>query len=218
MITALNQWFKNHRLQKIKQQLKDPHYAFLFDTEPNVLVSFDCETTGLDRNKDRIITLSAIKMIGNEIQTSQSLNLTIKQENKISAESISIHQIRNVDVHNSDYLYLDEFQAIQDFLEFIRGATLVGYYVDFDISMVNRVIKPKLGIRLPNPRIEVSRMYYEYERLKYKRSCIEPHIDLSFEKILRDLSIPNMGQHDAYNDALMCALIYLTLRKRLNYD
>lgn len=205
-------WLKGSQLNKLKKRLKDPKYRFLFDIEPDVFVCFDCETTGLDRKKDRIITLSAIKIIGNEVQTSQSLNLVIKQENDISAESIAIHHLRNIDIENSRELYLNEQEAIYDFLAFIGGATLVGYYLEFDVAMVNRVMQPLLGIGLPNPQIEVSGMYHEHAMQKFKRSCVEPNIDLSFEHILQKLSIPNLGQHDAFSDALMTALIFVKLK------
>jgi len=213
MFAGIKSWLTGSRLHTLKQQLKAPSYQYLFDVEPGVFVCFDCETTGLNRKKDRIITLSAIKIVENEVQTSQSLNLVIKQENNISAESIAIHRIRNIDVDNSDVLYENEFEAIRVFLEFIRGATLVGYYLEFDVAMVNRVIKPYLGIGLPNPQIEVSGMYYEYAMQKYKRSCIEPNIDLSFDVILKNLDIPNMGQHDAFSDALMTSLIFVKLQQ-----
>lgn len=212
MLADIKAWLKGSQLNKLKRQLKDPYYQYLFDIEPGVFVCFDCETTGLNRKKDRIITLSAIKIINNEVQTSQSLNLVIKQQEDISAESIAIHQIRNLDVENSESLYTDEFEAIKVFLEFIRGATLVGYYLEFDVAMVNRVIKPHLGIGLPNPQIEVSGMYHEHAMQKYKRSCIEPNIDLSFDNILQKLEIPNLGQHDAFSDALMTSLIFLKLQ------
>lgn len=213
MFAGIKAWLTGSRLYTLKQQLKDPSYQYLFDVEPGVFVCFDSETTGLNRKKDRIITLSAIKIVENEVQTSKSLNFVIKQENDIPAESIAIHRIRNIDVDNSDVLYENEFEAIKVFLEFIRGATLVGYYLEFDVSMVNRVIKPYLGIGLPNPQIEVSSMYYEYAMQKYKRSCIEPNIDLSFDVILKNLDIPNMGQHDAFSDALMTSLIFVKLQQ-----
>jgi len=213
MLAVIQAWLNGAKLKKLKGQLKEPHYDFLFDVEPGVFVCFDCETTGLDRKNDRIITLTAIKIIKNELKTSQSLNLVIKQSEDISAKSIEIHQIRNVDVKNSDGLYPNELEAIKVFLEFIRGATLVGYYLEFDVAMVNRVIKPYLGIELPNPQIEVSGMYYEYVAKKYKRSCIEPNIDLGFHNILENLDIPNFGQHDAFNDALMTSLIFVKLQQ-----
>ena len=213
MLEDIKSWLKGSQLNKLKRQLKDPNYQYLFDVEPGVFVCFDCETTGLNRKKDRIITLSAIKIVENEVKTSQSLNLVIKQKDDISPESIQVHQIRNMDVENSEGLYFDAFDAIKVFLEFIRGATLVGYYLEFDVAMVNRVIKPHLGIGLPNPQIEVSGMYYQHAMQKYKRSCIEPNIDLSFDAILKSLEIPNLGQHDAFSDALMTSLIFVKLQQ-----
>jgi len=215
MLAEIKAWLKGSRLNQMKRQLKDDSYRYLFDVEQDVFVCFDCETTGLDRKNDRIITLSAIKIIGNEVQTSQSLNLVVKQDEKISADSIAVHQIRNMDVENSLNLYDDEWSAVQAFLAFISGATLVGYYLDFDVAMVNRVMKPHLGIGLPNPQIEVAGMYHEYAMQKYKRSCIEPNIDLRFNNILEKLEIPNLGQHDAFSDALMTALIFVKLRELL---
>lgn len=213
MLNAVKGWLAQKQLAKQKARLKDPNYAFVFDAiKDDHFVCFDCETTGLDRKKDRIITLSAIKIVKNEVLTSQSLNLVIKQPEDISHESIVVHHIRNVDVDNSEFVYTSEQQAIADFLEFIRGTTLVGYYLEFDVAMVDRVLKPWLGIGLPNPKIEVSALYYDYERKLAKRSCVEPNVDLSFDHILRQLDLPNLGQHDAYNDALMTSLIFLKLR------
>lgn len=212
MFEQLSAWHQARQLSKRKRQLKDPAYQFLFEHEPGVCVCFDCETTGLNRKKDRIITLSAIKIIDNEILTSQSLNLMIEQSEAISSASIEVHHIRNIDVASNQHLYGDEMEAMQVFLEFIGGATLVGYYLEFDVAMVNRIIKPHLGIGLPNKMIEVSGLYFDYAKKQHARSCIEPHIDLSFPTILKELALPQLGQHDAFNDALMTALIFVKLR------
>ena len=37
-------------------------------------------------------------------------------------------------------------------------------------------------------------------------------VDLCFATILKDLGIPDLGQHDACNDAIMAAMMYLHLR------
>ncbi|MGC9386049.1 MAG: 3'-5' exonuclease [Hydrogenovibrio sp.] len=210
-MNGLKTWLRHRRLATMKKKLKHPEFDFLFEAMPDRFVCFDCETTGLNPQKDRIVSLSALKMDGDRIQTSQSLNLLIQQSESISAESIQVHHIRNMDVANSEHVYQTEIEAMRDFLAFIEGRTLVGYYLAFDVAMVNQIIQPWLGISLPNPQIEVSGLYYEHAMKKYHRSCVEPNIDLGFDAILQNLGIPNLGQHDAYNDALMTALIYLKL-------
>lgn len=213
MLNRLQGWFKDARISKLKHQLTDDEYEYLFDSVEDTFVCFDCETTGLNPRTDKVITLSAIKIVGRQIQTSESLNLVIEQHQDISSESIEVHHIRNLDVEQSQIRYQNEWKAMQAFLHFIKGATLVGYYLDFDVAMVNQVIKPKIGIGLPNPRIEVSGMYHDYELNKYRNACFEPNVDLNFDHILEKLQIPNLGQHDAFNDALMTALIFVKLKE-----
>jgi DNA polymerase-3 subunit epsilon len=75
--------------------------------------------------------------------------------------------------------------------------------------MVNKYLPALLGIELPNPRIEVSKLYYHR---KYRDAPPGTIIDLSFAAILRDLDLPLLDQHDAFNDALMTAMMYLRLR------
>lgn len=212
MIEKLIAWREALKNQRMRHHLKDDAFDFLFEHQSDVCVCFDCETTGLDTKKDKIISLSAIKIKQDEILTSDSLNLVINQASAIPSESIEVHQIRNVDVSNSQYLYENETDAIEAFCHFIGGATLVGYFIQFDVAMVNQVLKPHLGIELPNPKIEVGNLYYEYAKRKCMRSCIEPNIDLSFAAILKALELPSLDKHDAFNDALMTALIYLKLK------
>lgn len=196
----------------LKRRLKDPDYQFLFEPAGDSdVVCFDCETTGLDTKADKIISLSAIKIRGSEILSSQSLNLKFKQQNSINPESIVIHRLRNVDVE----VGLDEFEAIEQFVRFIGSRPLVGYYLAFDMAMVNAVIKPWLGINLPNQKIEVSELYHK----QFYHDWLQPEhevFDLSFNTILDKLDLPKMGQHDAFNDALMTAMIYVKLQRLVN--
>lgn len=207
-------WYKQHQLKK----LKEPRFAFLFDdikqqdAEADTYICFDCETTGLNPKKDKILTLSAIKIQGNQILASQALNLWIEHASSINPESITVHQIRNTDLQEHSDESLEERKAIEQFLYFIQGYPLVGYYLEFDVAMVNQVIKPWLGITLPNRQIEVSELYYEARLKILKRSMAQPVINLKFDVILNKLEIPNLGQHDAFSDALMTSLIFLKLQ------
>lgn len=214
-------WLNDLYLSHQRRQLKEPGFDFIFSKSvPGCYVCFDCETTGLDPKKDKIVSLSAIKIQENQILTSQSLNVLIEQNALITMDSIVVHHIRNIDVverESSSAKLMTQKQAVKEFLEFIKGATLVGYYLEFDIAMVNQVIKPWLGVSLPNRQIEVSALYYDHMVRFAKRSgqqgLEQPNIDLSFDKILYKLKLPNLGEHDAFNDALMTALIFVKLQQ-----
>src|SRR6266513_2548762 len=81
--------------------------------------------------------------------------------------------------------------------------------VAIDIAMLDKYVLPYIEIELPNRRIEVSKLYYER---KYGDAPANTVVDLSFAAMLKDLGIPPLPQHDAFNDALMTAMMYVVLR------
>lgn len=198
----IKSWTRTWRMR----HLVDPHYAHLFDEySGNEAVAFDCETTGLDPKRDEIISLAAVKIRNNQIILGEKLRLFMKPKGDINRESIKIHHIRACDVSNS----ITQEEGVLRFLDFIGNRPLVGYYLEFDVALVNRITQPLLGIKLPNKMIEVSALYYD------KKIGIIPqgHVDLRLEAILSELKLPKIVQHDALSDATLSALIYLKLTR-----
>jgi DNA polymerase-3 subunit epsilon len=184
----------------------DQSFRFMFRRgPPGEVVSFDCETTGLDVRHDDIISIAAIRIRGDRILTSERFEAVIRPEARMNADAIKVHRLRAMDVAAGERIQT----IIPQFLHFIGGRPLVGYYVDFDVRMVDKDLLGLKGIELPNKLIEVSKLYYER---KYGDAPPGTTIDLSFASILRDLDIPVLDQHDAFNDALMTAMMYVQLR------
>lgn len=198
--------------EKIKQHfnhknLKDKRFEFLFEgVHPDEIVVYDCETTGLNPKKDRLISIGAVKVKGNKILTNEAIHLFIKQEEDISHHSITIHQIRNCDLEGA----IPINEAIERFLYYIGNRKLVGYYLEFDVAMIEKYTKPMFGITLPNQKEEVSAIYFD----KKIATIPQGNIDLRFDTILEDLNLPKLQAHDALNDAIMTAMIYLKLQHR----
>ena len=115
-----------------------------------------------------------------------------------------MHHIRECDLQDAE----DINKVIKEFLEFIGSRTLVGYFLEFDIAMINKYLKPILGIKLPNKALEVSAIYYDYKIERIPQG----NIDLKFNTIMNELKIPSLGKHDAYNDAIMTSMIFLKLK------
>lgn len=197
--------FRNIKNYFNKRNLKDKKYLYLFD-EPNneEYVCFDCETTGLDPKKDDIISIGAVIIKNNTIVTSKKFVKFIKPKTKLQVEAIKVHHIRECDLQDAE----DINKVIKEFLEFIGSRTLVGYFLEFDIAMINKYLKPILGIKLPNKALEVSAIYYDYKIERIPQG----NIDLRFNTIMNELKIPSLGKHDAYNDAIMTSMIFLKLK------
>ena len=198
MFNKIKQYFN-------KKNLTDEKYSYLFEEyDGDEYVCFDCETTGLNPKKDEIISIGAIVIKDNKILHSKKFERFAKTEQPLSPESIKIHHIRECDIENA----LNINDVIDEFLEFVGNRPLVGYYLEFDCAMVNKYIKPKIGITLPNPQHEVSEIYFD-RMIKHNAGA---NIDLRFDIIMDRLKLPRLGKHDAINDVIMTAMIFIKLK------
>jgi DNA polymerase-3 subunit epsilon len=188
-----------------KKNLKNKDFLFLFEENTNnEYVCFDCETTGLDPKKDDIVSIGAVIIKNNTIVASKKFVKFVKPKTKLQAEAIKVHHIRECDLQDAE----DMDTVIEEFLHFIGNRTLVGYYLEFDVAMINKYVKPKLGITLPNKILEVSAIYYDYKIERIPQA----NIDLRFNTIMNELKIPSFGKHDAYSDAMMTSMIFIKLK------
>ncbi len=207
-------WWASLRREWLIYHLGLPEFRFMFEAPPpGEWVSLDCETTGLNVSQDEIISIGAVRIQGDRILTSDRLELLVRPERGVSAESVRIHRLRERDV--ADGLPIDE--AMKRLMRFIGSRPLVGYYLEFDVAMLQKAIWPLLGQGLPQPQIEVSGMYYDYKyrQLPLHQRGEQNHIDLRFATMMKDLGLPMREAHDAVNDAVMAALAFVKLRHLL---
>jgi DNA polymerase-3 subunit epsilon len=194
-----------------KYLLKDKSYSFLFeDAPPNEWIAIDCETTGLDVRRDEIISIAAIPIKDMKLLTSERLELLIKPKQELSAQSVRVHRLRACDLEEG----LDPQSAARQFLHFVGSRPIVGYYTEFDIAMINKIVYPILGIHLPNLQFDVCNIYYDYKfkQLPPYQQYANADIDLRFVSLMKDLELPSRHGHDALNDAEMVALAFVKLR------
>lgn len=197
MIRSVQNWLA-------QRQLHDPDFAFLFSAPPNnEWVSIDCETSSLNPKQAEILSIAAVLIRGNTIVKSTSRQWLIRPSGQIDPKTIPIHGLRQQDVEAG----LTMHTALSELLHFIGSRPLVGYYLEFDLAVINRQLKPWLGIHLPNQGIDVSGLYYDK-----KVSAYRPDVDLSLNSILKDLALPELSRHDPMNDALTAAMIFLKLQ------
>ena len=171
-------------------------------------MAIDCETTGLNPRRDDIVSVAAIPIRGARILASAAFQAMVRPQARMRPTRSRSTACARGDVADGRPMA----EVLPELLRFIGGRPLVGYYLEFDVAMLDRHVRRRLGVRLPNPRIEVSALYYER---KYGDAPPGVQVDLGFAAMLRDLDLPVLDQHDAYSDALMTAMAYLALRDRV---
>ena len=188
-----------------RRRLRDPAYAAMYQEHPDELVSLDCETTSLDPAAAELLSIGAVKLRGNRILASEALYLLVRPRQAPSADNVRIHGLAR---WTSARAWRRGRRAAAAGLH--RRPPAAGLLPEYDLAVLNRYVRPWLGVPLPQRRIEISGRYYDYKL----RQNPDAHIDLSLASICRDLDMPTLPRHDALNDAINAAMLYLALKRR----
>lgn len=187
-------------------KLKGSPYQSLFCTpDKTEYVSLDCETTSLDPNRAELVTIAATKIIDNRIITSQPFEVRLRAPQSLDSGSVKIHRIRHQDLVDG----ISEKEALLELLDFIGNRPLVGYHIRYDKKILDLACLRQLGFPLPNPLIEVSQIYHD----KLERHLPNAYFDLSLDAICKHLELPIQEKHDALQDAISAALVFVRLTK-----
>lgn len=199
-----------NKLQRQKKQLLRPEFGYIFDNPlANGWVSLDLEMTGLNPKNDHILSVGAVKIDKNEgyysIDTGNCLSLICRPPVIPSHESIEIHGLRPADVENG----LSYAEMANKLLPFIANRPIVGFCVDMDMAFLNAIIKPLLGVNLPNTLVDVSQLYQQKRYARNPELMGQPkHLN----QLLDEFDIPRLSAHDAVNDAIMTAMLFVHLQ------
>jgi DNA polymerase III subunit epsilon len=180
-----------------------PHAALFAPATGSDWVALDLETTGLDPRVDEILSLAAVPCRGSRLRLSERLDITLRCDSSRIPDAIRHHRLRPADLR--DGVPLDE--ALQRLLAVVGNRPLVGYCIDFDVAMIDRALRSRLGFGLPNPRIDVQREYAAWCRRRSPE--LEP--DLRFEAIARALGVDGFARHRALDDALAAGLMHMRM-------
>lgn len=180
-------------------------YLTFFDTKSNTrrYVVFDCETTGLDSKEDRILSIGAVTIVNNQIIINDYFEVFISQT-IFNASSVPIHGI----LKDGNEEKSTEKEAMIDFLNFIKDATLIGHHTAFDIEMINEALNRLDAGKLKNQYMDTDIMYQ-----KLKHFPAEQHTSL--DELCTIFKIRKTDRHTSSGDAYITALLFLKLKRKL---
>lgn len=199
-------WLKQLSSSWQKTQLQRPELASMFEPPmANQWVVIDCEMTGLNPRKHHLLSVAAIHVNGDTVDTGNGLHLICRPPVMPNRDTIVIHGLRTADVeHGMSY---DEMLAI--LLPFINNRPIVGFCPQIDTAFLNPLVKRYMGTALPNQVIDISQLY---RRRMGDSNQGMPNPSHHLTNILAHYDIPELGIHDAFNDAVMTAMAFLHLR------
>ncbi|MGL1931705.1 MAG: 3'-5' exonuclease [Desulfotalea sp.] len=176
-------------------------------------VVVDTELTGLDRKADEIISIGAVRIRDLQIDLSSVYHRYVKPLNLDPTEATLVHRITPEQLRNAPTI--DE--VLPEFIEFVGSSLLVGHYVGLDMSFLNKDCRKFLGGTLCNPGIDTMRMAQGYKRmlLGHYHDMDGTSNSYRLEDLGKEFNLPHFEPHDALEDAMQTAYLFLFLIKKL---
>jgi DNA polymerase-3 subunit epsilon len=161
-------------------------------------MSIDTETTGLDPQRDRVISIGGVRLHGARLFRSWTLNLLVNPGRSIPTRTIPVHGISNSMVAGAP-----AFERVADrVLEQTSGLVLVGHHVDFDIEILRAELQRCGHHWQPVASLDVMLLY---------AGLFPDRRSLLLDDIAVDLGVPVIGRHSALGDALTTGEIFTRL-------
>lgn len=172
----------------------------------------DTELTGFDRKRDEIVSIGAVLVRDLQIDLGATFHQYIRPRNIEHTQATLIHRITPQQLMEAPPLE----EVLPAFVEFMGNSLMVGHYVALDMDFLNRAARKVLGGTLSNPGIDTMRMAQGYRRVlnghfqeEEDRSC-----SYALEDLAKEYHLPMFKPHDALEDAMQTAYLFLFLLKK----
>ena len=189
------------RMLQTWRALPEPHLAAPFTRGRWVVV--DCETSGLDPRRDRLLALGAVRIEGGLIALEQSFAAGLRQQTTSEHANILVHGIGEAAQRSG----AQPQEVLADFLRFAGKDVLVGFHAPFDATILRRAMREHLGLRFSGSWLDVEAV---------ARSVFPevPARGWGLDQWLQHLHIPGHDRHSALADAFGTAQLFLAVLAR----
>lgn len=161
-------------------------------------VALDCETTGLDVEKDRIVQLGGLAIDNGRLNTAAVFDQIVDPQMAIPEKSIRVHGITNPMAREAPVLA----DIWSDFSRFYLGRVVIGHTIGFDLTMLEREAA-RCGLDWQRPRSLCVRLL---------ASLALPSLPgYSLEALSEWFEIEIRDRHSALGDARAAGEIFIRL-------
>lgn len=213
LFTPATHQYEKQRLELLSKVNKDntlhkflsvPMPALNGDLLSVEIVSVDFETTGLNADQDKLLSIGCVNMTQGQIQLGSCFHQIIAIEQALCADNVAIHTITDSDTLNG----LPLRQVFDDFLSLIAGKVLLVHFNQIEREFINKACIQLYGVAPVIPIIDTLCLAKkEFARQDFP---FDPQ-DLTLESLRKRAKLPFYQQHHALSDAIATAELYLTM-------
>jgi DNA polymerase-3 subunit epsilon len=164
----------------------------------------DCETTGLDPRRHRIISIGAVAVTEGQIALGDSLEVLLRV--RFNTAATLVHGITRSETRYA----LDEPDALCALLGYLGDGVIVGHHISHDLAMIDAALARYGDARLLNRHLDTGQLMLAL--MDQGAFGTAPGLqDLSLDGLCRFFDIVPHDRHTAPGDAFLTASILLRL-------
>jgi DNA polymerase-3 subunit epsilon len=167
------------------------------------LVVLDLETSGLNTNKDLVLSIGAVVIEQGAIDLGQQFACTLQRAAQPPNQSVLIHGLGPSAIAAG----CEPAEALLACMAFIGASPVLGFHAPFDQRMLSRALKSSLDYRLQHPFIDLA----DLAPLLYPDAGIHKG---GLDDWLKHCHLQIAERHNACADALVTAELALMLFSR----
>ncbi|MBJ2182776.1 3'-5' exonuclease [Pseudomonas sp. LY-1] len=166
-------------------------------------VVLDLETSGLNLNRDQVLSIGAVVIEDGAVDFSQMFERTLQRAETKLSPSVLIHGLGPSAIAAGS----DPVDALLDFMEFVGDSPLLAFHARFDQHMLARALKDSLGYRLAHTFLDVA----DIAPLLYPEALLR---EAGLDDWIDHFHLQVGERHHASADALATAELMLILLSR----
>lgn len=186
----------------LRDYLAQPLPAPKRDYRTTDYLAIDLETTGLDVNRDLILSVGYVEVRGKRVDLGSARHRVVRIDRSIPEASAVIHQI--TDDQSAEGLELEDVLA--EFLEVMAGKVMIAHHASIECGFLGnacrRLWQGGLPVRVVDTQVLAHRTF-ERRQIPFKSS------DLRLHSLGERYNLPRYGAHNALSDALAAAELFL---------
>lgn len=191
--------------QKAFLKKQSPSEIQLTDLE---FVVLDTETTGLSLDRDRILSIGALRLQHGRVRVKEALEIYVLQDH-FREDSVPIHGL----LRESHKDQLSESEAINQLRDYIGDAIIVGHHIRFDLEVIKRACYRHDIRPLPNLSLDTGILY---RKTLLKTPLLRKKEHYSLDDLAKRFNLDCKDRHTALGDAYLTAMAFQHILEHLS--
>ncbi len=168
------------------------------------IVAIDLETTGLDPNKDAILSIGMVSIVNWSVQLSTSWHRIVQVDKAIPGESAVIHHITDDQAAAGSPIE----ELLPEVLKRMAGKPMVVHYSPIEQNFLSAACRKLYGVPFVVPIIDTLEIG---QRVFERRNHLIQPGDLRLFNLRPRYNLPQYKAHNALSDALATAELFLAM-------